>query len=161
MFLKRIVNKNKRGDDRTYYAVAKSVRVSGKPRHQILHYLGALSDDEALTFSNILARQKNPNLVTADASRLMARRHYKFLDLWAMHWIYEFFGLHQLFEWVRYAELIVLKRRYVLSEQHSSRAASPSERLNSMTPSTASQQTYPAIRSPTRKPSLLIAGGNE
>ncbi|MCL6559619.1 MAG: IS1634 family transposase [Firmicutes bacterium] len=110
MFLKRIVNRNKRGDHRVYYAIARSVRINGKPQHQILHYLGHLSNAEVEAFANILARHKNPNLVTFDVSKLMARRHYSFLELWALHWIYRFFGLHQLFDSIPYAELLVLNR---------------------------------------------------
>ncbi|MGQ9571497.1 MAG: IS1634 family transposase, partial [Thermodesulfovibrionales bacterium] len=110
MFLRQINNKNKRGDVRKYYEIVRAVRVNGKPKHESIQYLGALSDSEAQAYRNILAMQKNPNMVVVDATRLNAYRHYSFLELWALHWIFMFFGLHQLFENIRYAELMVLNR---------------------------------------------------
>ena len=110
MFLKTTVSRAGDGSKLRYYTIVKSVRRDGIPRHEALHYLGALTAEEAQGIRNALQAAKNPGSVFVDPSTISAQKHYGFLHLMVLHWIYMSLALHQLLGRVRHAELLVLNR---------------------------------------------------
>jgi len=110
VFLKTTVSRTSDGSKLKYYTIVKSVRRDGIPRHEPVHYLGALTDAEAQSIRNALEAAKNPGSVFVDPSTISARRHYGFLHLMVLHWVYMSFALHQLLGRIRYSELLILNR---------------------------------------------------
>ncbi len=68
MFLKTTVSRAGDGSKLRYYTIVKSVRRDGIPRHEPVHYLGALTDAEAQGIRNALQAAKNPESVFIDPS---------------------------------------------------------------------------------------------
>jgi hypothetical protein len=110
VFLKTTVSRASDGSKLKHYAIVRSVRQEGKPSHEPVHYLGALTDEEAEGIRNALQPAKNPGSIFVDPSTISAEKHYGFLRLMVLHWIYTSFDLHQLLGRIRYAELLVLNR---------------------------------------------------
>jgi len=110
VFLKTTVSRASDGSKLKHYAIGRSVRREGKPSHEPMHYLGALTDEEAEGIRNALQAAKNPGSIFVDPSTISAEKHYGFLRLMVLHWIYTSFDLHQLLGRIRYAELLVLNR---------------------------------------------------
>lgn len=108
-FLKKISVKTSTGQA-DYYSIVRSVRTEQGPRHEHLFYLGRLSDVEAERLRNILLAKENPNMALIDVTQIYSSKHYRFLDFWALHWLYRWWGLDDILKGFNYVELLVLNR---------------------------------------------------
>lgn len=76
VFLKTTVSRANDSGNLKYYTTARLVRRDGKPTHESVHYLGALTYGEAEGIRNALRAAKNSGSIFVDLSTISAEKPY-------------------------------------------------------------------------------------
>ncbi len=110
MFLKTVTIKRE-GKTYNYYKIVASYRdEEGKPKHRLIQNLGVLSDDDAERMRVILRAQQDTELILAKSSDIVVIKHWLFLPIIVLHFLWERFHLHHFFTNPLLVEALVLNR---------------------------------------------------
>ena len=97
MFLKTVTIKRDRKTYNYYKIVASYRDEEGKPKHRLIQNLGVLSDDYAARMRMIIKAQQDSELILAKSSDIVVTKHWLFLPIIVLHFLWEKFQLHQFF----------------------------------------------------------------
>ena len=80
------------------YSLARAYREDGKNRKEIVVKLGKLSDREASRWRDILQMSRNPDSFITTADELVVMGRYAYLDVLAIHTVWDEWGLDDVFK---------------------------------------------------------------
>ena len=109
MFLKKA---RKTYKDKVYetYSLTESYREGGRVKHRHIASLGSLSPEEAERIRLILKAKQVNNIFVGYWSDIVAKAHYKFLDVAVLDTLWGHFGLDDFFNAHPYAEALAINR---------------------------------------------------
>ncbi len=109
MFLKK---SKKTYGDKEYitYALTQSYREDGKIRHKNIANLGALTMEQAQRVRLVLKAQQIEDAYVGKLTDVVAKKHYRFLDVAVMNKIWRHFNMDYFFSRIPFAEAMVTNR---------------------------------------------------
>ena len=109
MFLKKS-KKTYKGKVYETYALTESYREGGKVKHKHITNLGVLTPEQADKIRKVLKTIQLEDAFVGHLSDVVARNHYKFLDVAVLDDIWKKFGLDQFFSQLPYTEAMTINR---------------------------------------------------
>ncbi|MBS3937107.1 MAG: hypothetical protein KGZ50_00850 [Peptococcaceae bacterium] len=109
MFLKK-VKKTHKGKVYETYALTESYREGGKVKHRNIASLGALAPEQIQRMQFVLKAQRIDGAFVGHLSDVVAKQHFRFLDVAVLDDFWKQFGLDQFFAELPYAESMVVNR---------------------------------------------------
>lgn len=109
MFLKKST-KSYKGKSYSTYTLTESYREEGKIKHRNIHTLGPLTDEQAQQIRLVLQVGQKPSVFVADEEDLLVANSLAYLDVMALHHLWQQWHLHQFFTTDRWAEALVINR---------------------------------------------------
>lgn len=109
MFLKR-ATKTFKGKVYESYALTESYREDGKVKHRNIWNLGPLTGEQANRIRLILKATQNDDLFVGKLSDVVAKTHYRFLDVALLHHFWQYWGLDDFFSDLPLAEIMSINR---------------------------------------------------
>ncbi len=109
MFLKNS-KKSYKGKSYESYALTESYRDGGKVKHKHIANLGALSPKQAQRIRLVLKAQKIEEAFVGRLTDVVAKKHYRFLDVAVLDQIWRRFALDDFFAGQLYAEAMAVNR---------------------------------------------------
>ncbi len=109
MFLKK-VKKTHKGKVYETYALTESYREGGKVKHRNIASLGALAPERIQRMQLVLKAQRIDGVFVGHLSDVVAKQHFRFLDVAVLDDFWKQFGLDQFFAELPYAESMVVNR---------------------------------------------------
>ncbi len=109
MFLKKTKKAyKKKGYE--YYALTESYREGGKVKHRHIANIGALTPEQAQRIRLVLKVQKIEEAFVGPLSDVVAKKHYRFLDVAVLDQFWRRFALDEFFTRQLYAEAMAVNR---------------------------------------------------
>ncbi|MCR4440858.1 MAG: transposase, partial [Peptococcaceae bacterium] len=109
MFLKR-ATKTFKGKVYESYALTESYREDGKVKHRNIWNLGSLTENQAQRIRLILKVTQNEDVFVGRLSDVVAKTHYRFLDVALLHHFWQYWGLDNFFTDLPFAEVMAINR---------------------------------------------------
>ena len=109
MFLKK-ARKTYKGKVYETYALTESYRENGKVKHRHIANLGSLTKEQAQRIKLVLKAKQIEDVFVGHLSDVVAKEHYRFLDVAVLDDIWRQFDLDQYFAELPYAEAMVVNR---------------------------------------------------
>lgn len=109
MFLKK-ARKTYKGKVYETYALTESYREGGKVKHRHIANLGSLSQEQVQRIRLVLKAKQVEDAFVGRLSDVVAKEHYRFLDVAVLDDIWQQFALDQFFKGLPYAEAMVINR---------------------------------------------------
>jgi len=109
MFLKKSRKSYKKSSYETY-ALTESYREGGKVKHKHIANLGALTPEQAERIRLVLKAQKLEEIFVGPLTDVVAKKHFRFLDVAVLDQIWRRFGLNDFFTEQLLAEAMALNR---------------------------------------------------
>ncbi|MBS3977153.1 MAG: IS1634 family transposase, partial [Syntrophomonadaceae bacterium] len=109
MFLKR-ATKTFKGKVYESYALTESYREDGKVKHRNIWNLGSLTGEQAHRIRLILTATQNEDMFVGRLSDVVAKTHYRFLDIALLHHFWQYWGLDDFFADQPLAEVMSINR---------------------------------------------------
>ncbi len=109
MFLKK-ARKTYKGRVYETYALTESYRENGKVKHRHIANLGSLTTEQAQRIRLVLKAQQIEGAFVGHLSDVVAKEHYRFLDVALLDNIWRQFDLDQFFANLPYAEAMAVNR---------------------------------------------------
>jgi len=109
MFLKK-ARKTYKGKVYETYALTESYRENGKVKHRHIANLGSLSQEQAQRIRLVLQAKQIGDAFVGRLSDVVAKEHYRFLDVAVLDDLWQQFTLDQFFKDLPYAEAMVINR---------------------------------------------------
>lgn len=109
MFLKK-ARKSYKGKVYETYALTESYRENGKVKHRNICNLGALTDEQASRIRLVLQAQQAHDVYVGPLVDVVAKQHFRFLDVAVLDQVWRQFDLHVFFESSPLVEAMALNR---------------------------------------------------
>jgi len=109
MFLKKS-KKNYKGKVYETYALTESYREESKVKHRHIANLGPLTPEQAQRIRLVLKDQQIENVFVGQLSDVVAKKHYRFLDVAVLDDFWQHFDLDCIFPDLPYAEAMAVNR---------------------------------------------------
>lgn len=109
MFLKK-ARKTYKGKVYETYALTESYRENGEVKHRHIANLGSLSKEQAQRIRLVLKAKQVEDAFVGQLSDIVAKEHFRFLDVAVLDDIWQKFALDQFFKGLPYAEAMVINR---------------------------------------------------
>lgn len=109
MFLKKS-KKTYNGKVYETYALTESYREGSKVKHRHIANLGPLTPEQAQRIRLVLKAQQIENVFVGHLSDVVAKKHYRFLDVAVLDHIWQQFALDNIFPDLPYAEAMAVNR---------------------------------------------------
>lgn len=109
MFLKR-ATKTFKGKVYESYALTESYREDGKVKHRNICNLGPLTEEQAQRIRLVLKVTQNEDVFVGRLSDVVAKTHYRFLDVALLHHFWQYWGLDNFFADQPLAEVMSINR---------------------------------------------------
>ncbi len=109
MFLKKS-KKSYKGKGYETYALTESYREGGKVKHRHIANLGALTPEQASRIRLVLKAKRSEDVFVGPLSDVVAKQHYRFLDVAVLDQVWKRFSLDQFFRDLPYAEAMAVNR---------------------------------------------------
>ena len=92
------------------YALTESYREGKKVKHRHIANLGTLTPEQAKRIRLVLKAQQTENIFVGHLSDVVAKEHYRFLDVAVLDYIWHQFALNNIFSDLPYAEAMAVNR---------------------------------------------------
>jgi len=109
MFLKKS-RKTYKGKVYETYALTESYREESKVKHRHIANLGPLTSEQAQRIRLVLKAQQIENVFVGQLSDVVAKKHYRFLDVAVLDHFWQYFHLDNIFLDLPYAEAMAVNR---------------------------------------------------
>lgn len=109
MFLKKS-KKTYKGSVYETYALTESFRHEGKVKHRNICNLGSLTEEQAARIRLVLRVQQTEDVFVGDLSDVVAKHHFRFLDIMVLDHFWRQFDLHHFFQDLPLAEALSINR---------------------------------------------------
>ncbi len=109
MFLKKS-KKSYGGKEYFTYALTQSYREEGKVKHRNIAKLGGLTPEQAERIRLVLKAQRIEDAYVGNLTDVVAKKHYRYLDVAVMNEIWRYFKLDYFFLSFPFAEAMTLNR---------------------------------------------------
>jgi hypothetical protein len=109
MFLKK-ARKTYKGKVYETYALTESYRENGSVKHRHISNLGPLTEEQAQRIRLVLKAQQIEDAFVGHLSDVVAKKHYRFLDVAVLDDVWRQFDLDQFFTDLPYAEAMAVNR---------------------------------------------------
>ncbi|PKM78920.1 MAG: transposase, partial [Firmicutes bacterium HGW-Firmicutes-13] len=109
MFLKKS-KKSYKGKGYETYALTESYREGGKVKHRHIANLGSLTPEQAQRIRLVLKAQKSEDVFVGPLSDVVAKKHFRYLDVAVLDHLWRQFALDRFFSDLPYAEAMAVNR---------------------------------------------------